>query len=92
MKGAWKTRSFSEERDGEETLASLSACWGLTAAAWDTTDRTQREGKKKVWEWASMGFLSLYFSRPLAPPLPSTLLLSVADHMSTEQEADDKHE
>lgn len=48
-------QSFSEEIDGEEIVASLTACWSLTAAAWGTRARIQHE--KKVWEWASKGFL-----------------------------------
>lgn len=45
-----------------ETSASLSASWCLTAAAWDTTDRTQREegkkcGSERAWDFS----LSLCF-------------------------------
>lgn len=61
--------------------------------------QTERSEKKKMWEWASTGFLLCYLSllrsegshsRPLAPSLPSTLHLCVTVHMSPKQEADRK--
>lgn len=90
MKGGCKRRSFSEEKDGEETLASLAACWGLTAAAWATTDWTQW-GKKGVGvSKHGISLLSLSASvRSISFPL---LHLCVTVNMSPKQVANDKYD
>ena len=66
----------SEERDPwrHSLLAGV-----LTAAAWGTSARIQQE--KKVWEWASMGFLHCHLSLSLSLP-PSLSLYSISLSLS----------
>lgn len=93
MKDAWKTRSLSEERKcwRHSLLAGLS----LLQREMPPTEHSEREGKRSVGVSEHGISLSLPpsqppHSRPLAPSLPSTLLLCVTVHMSPEQKDDDE--
>lgn len=87
----------SQRREGERRRGTVGValCRGLTCCS--VRCHRQKAAREKGVGVSEHGILAisllpsqLSHSRPLAPPLPSTLRLCVTVHMSPKQEAGDK--